>query len=278
VGELVERGVSERMACRVVGLSRSSYRYRSQCDEQQQSPGLREELVALAQKHRRYGYRRITALLRREGKLVNHKRVFRLWQEQGLSLPRKRPRKRRTGEKAPLPLQARYRGQVWTYDFVFDRTENRAVLKMLVVLDEYTRECHCIRVGRRLGSEAVIGQLEQLFGQQGAPEHLRSDNGGEFIATKLRQWLESSGTQTVYIEPGHPWENGYAESFIGKLRDECLNEEVFWSEKHAQVVMEHWRREYNERRPHSALGYQTPAEMALESLPVGRDSSEAYRL
>jgi putative transposase len=258
------------MACRAVGMGRSSFRYRSQRDEQQQGAGLREELVALAQEHRRYGYRRIAALLRREGKRVNHKRVFRLWQEEGLSLPRKRPRRRRAGEKAQLPLQATYRGQVWTYDFVFDRTENKAVLKILVVLDECTRECHCIRVGRRLDSQAVIEQLEQLFREQGAPEHLRSDNGGEFIATKLKQWLERSGTQTAYIEPGHPWENGYAESFIGKLRDECLNEEVFWSEKHAQVVVENWRREYNERRPHSALGYQTPAEMALVSLPQGQ--------
>ena len=265
----MKRGVSERVACRAVGLGRSSYRYQLRRDGQQQDCELREQVVALAQEHRRYGYRRITALLRREGKLVNHKRVFRLWQEQGLSLPRKRPRKRRVGEKVPLPQQATRRGQVWTYDFVFERTEHNRVLKMLVVLDEHTRECHRVKVGRRLDSEAVIAQLEQLFREQGAPEHLRSDNGGEFIATKLKQWLERRGTQTLYIERGHLWKNGYAESFIGKLRDECLNEEVFWSEKHAQVVVESWRREYNERRPHSALRYQTPAEVALGIASLG---------
>ena len=275
--ELIERGVSQRMACQVVGLSRSSYRYRPQASEEQQRARLCEEIVSLAQEHRRYGYRRITALLRRQGERVNHKRVFRIWQEQGLSLPRKRPRKRRTEEKLRLPTQAIHRGQVWTYDFVFDRTEHNAVLKILVVLDEYTRECHCIRVGRRLNSEAVIGQLEQLFTEYGAPEHLRSDNGGEFIAAELKEWVERRGTQTVYIEPGHPWENGYAESFIGKLRDECLNEEVFWSERQAQVIVEQWRREYNERRPHSALGYQTPGEMALVSLLRGNETSEATR-
>ncbi len=160
-------------------------------------------------------------------------------------------------------MQATHRGQVWTYDFAFDRTERREVLKMLVVLDEYTRECHAIRVGRGLGSEEVITTLDNLFRQHGAPEYLRSDNGGEFMAARLREWLASRGTQTVYIAPGHPWQNGYAEGFIGKFRDECLNEEVFWGEKHAQVVAERWRQQYNEQRPHSALGYQTPADVAL---------------
>ena len=152
---------------------------------------------------------------------------------------------------------------MWTYDFVFDRTQRREVLKMLVVLDEYTRECHAIKVGRRLGSEAVIVTLDGLFGRYGAPAYLCSDNGGEFIAARLKGWLARRGKRTVYVEPGHPWENGYAESFIGKFKDECLNEEVFWGERCAQVVVERWRRQYNEQRLHSALGYQTPSEVAL---------------
>ncbi len=156
-------------------------------------------------------------------------------------------------------------GQVWTYDFVFDRTQRREVLKMLVVLDEYTRECHAIKVGRRLGSEAVMRTLADLFGRHGAPEYLPSDNGGEFTAARLKEWLARRGTHTAYAEPGCPWRNGYAESLIGKLRENCLNEEVFWGEKHAQVVVERRRRQYNEQRPHSALCYRTPAEMALVS-------------
>lgn len=174
-----------------------------------------------------------------------------------------------------MPTKAIYRGHVWTYDFVFDRTERNQKLKMLVVLDEYTRECHRIRVDRYLNSEAVIETLGELFRVYGAPKYLRSDNGGEFIAGKLKVWLEQRGTETMYIEPGHPWENGYAESFNGKLRDECLNQEVFWNARHAQVVVELWRQHYNEKRPHSSLGYRTPAEMARHSQPirelVGRD-------
>jgi putative transposase len=281
VDEMVERGVSQRMACRAVGLSRSSQRYQPRCHDEEERARIRDEVVALAHKHRRYGYRRITALLRRQGERVNHKRIWRLWRQEGLSLPRKRPRKRRVGDKMALPTQATHRGHVWTYDFVFDRTERRELLKMLVVLDEYTRECHAIKVGRRLGSEAVIVTLEGLCGRYGAPEYLRSDNGGEFIAARLKAWLARRGTQTVYIDPGHPWENGYAESFIGKFRDECLNEEVFWGEKHAQVVVERWRTQYNKERPHSSLGYQTPAEMALGAwlmsqavaIPDGREGA-----
>jgi transposase InsO family protein len=161
-----------------------------------------------------------------------------------------------------LPTKAEYRGHVWTYDFVFDRSERGELLKMLTVLDEHTRECHRIRVGLQLDSEAVIETLSELFESHGAPAYLRSDNGGEFIAHKLAQWLAEHGTETIHIEPGHPWENGYAESFIGKFRDECLNEETFWNERHAQVVVERWRTHYNEERPHSSLGYRTPSEVA----------------
>jgi putative transposase len=260
VTEMTTRGVSERTACRAVGLHRSSYRYRAGDDTERRR--LAGEVMALAQQHRRYGYRRITALLRRRGERVNHKRVWAIWRAERLSLPRRRPRKRRERTTAVHPTTALHRNHVWTYDFLFDRTERGQTLKILTVLDEYTRECHAIRVGLRLGSSAVMDTLDTLFRWHGAPAYVRSDNGGEFIAARLQTWLTRQSTATIHIAPGHPWENGYAESFNGKLRDECLNEEVFWHQAHAQVIVERWRRQYNEERPHSALGYRTPAEVA----------------
>ncbi len=268
--ELVGGGVSERTACEVVGLHRSTYRYRGQGGEQ---PGeLRQRILSLAREHKRYGYRRVTALLRRDGEHVNHKRVWRVWKQEELSLPRRRPKKRRIGQKQGLPTRAEHRGHVWTYDLAYDRTERGKVLKLLVVLDEYTRECHRIGVGYSLDSEAVIETLSELFELEGTPEHLRSDNGGEFVAERVKGWLAMNRTQTVYIEPGHPWENGYCESFIGKLRDECLNEEVFYNHRYAQVVIENWRRQYNQERPHSSLDYRTPAEVARDSVVVAGTS------
>ena len=274
--ELVARGASERTACRAVGISRSTYRYRRRGEGR--SGELKPRIIELASEHKRYGYRRITAMLRRNGERVNHKRVWRVWKAEGLSLPRRRPRKRHTGQKRQLPTVAGDRGHVWTYDFVSDRTETNRMLKMLVVLDEYTRECHRIRVGYGLDSEAVIETLEGLFELHGAPRYLRSDNGGEFIADKVKQWLAMSGTQTVYIEPGHPWKNGYCESFNGKLRDECLNEEVFYNARYAQVVVEKWRQQYNTQRPHSSLGYRTPAEVARDIVVAGASSREGAGL
>ena len=263
---MTARGVSERAACRAVGVSRASQRY--QPPHQGARRGLVAKVVALAQQHRRYGYRRITALLRRRGERVNHKRVWAIWREERLSLPRRRPRKRQRQTAVERPTLATHRNHVWTYDFLFDRTERGQTLKLLTVLDEYTRECHAIRVGRRLDSAAVLDTLADLFGRHGAPAYLRSDNGGEFIAARLEAWLARQGTATAHIAPGHPWENGYAESFNGKFRDECLNEEVFWHERQAQVVVERWRQHYNEERPHSALGFRTPAEVAATA-PAG---------
>lgn len=264
VEQLKEQGLSERAACRAMELARCSCRYRESRSAQRKQRGqfIRAEVLRLAKQHRRYGYRRITALLRRQGESVNPKRIRRICREEGLSLPRRRPRRRRGTNPGNVPNQATHRGHVWTYDFVFDRTQDSRVLKMLAILDEWTRECHRIHVGRRLDSQAVVQVLLELFGRHGAPEYLRSDNGPEFIAAQVRQWLGAQGTGTIYIEPGHPWENGYAESFNGKFRDECLNEEIFASEREAQVIVELWRRQYNESRPHSALGYRTPAEMA----------------
>ena len=263
VADLIQQGVSERAACRAVGLGRASYRYRARpTDEAEQRR--RETAVALARQHPRYGYRRVAALLRRQGEPVSRNWVWRVWREEGLAVPRRRSRKRRTGAPAVWPVRATRRGEVWTYDFLFDATERGQALKLLVVLDEHTRECHRIRVGRGLDSDAVIDTLAALFEELGPPAYLRSDNGGEFIAAQVQAWLGACGTATAYIAPGHPWENGFAESFNGKFRDECLNGEAFWGAEHAQVVVERWRRQYNEERPHSALGYRTPAEVARD--------------
>ena len=258
---LVARGVSERLACRTGGLDRASFRYQARATDEDERQ-LRALVVALAHRHRRYGHRRVAALLRRQGHAVNHKWVWRVWCEEGLAVPRHRTRKRRAGAGVALPTRATHRGHVWTDDFLSDATERGQALKLLVVLDEYTRECRRIRVGRGLASAAVIDTLAALFAEHGPPEQLRSDNGGAFIAATLQAWLGASGARTMYIAPGHPWEHGYAESFNGKLRDECLNEEVFWGVEHAQVIVERWRRQDNEERPHSALGYRTPAEVA----------------
>ncbi len=276
VSELVARGCSERTACKAVGMSRSTYRYKG--SGQEHSDELEHRIVEMSRKHKRYGYRRITAMLRRSGERVNHKRVWRVWKARGLSLPRRRLKKRQNGQKQQLPRSAEYRGHVWTYDFVYDRTQTDRVLKMLVVLDEFTRECHRIRVEYSLDSQAVVETLEELFEKHGEPKHLRSDNGGEFIAEKVKQWLRANGIQTVYIEPGHPWENPYCESFNGKLRDECLNEEVFYNARYAQVVVEQWRRQYNEERPHSSLGYRTPAEVAQDGVVVRASREQAVGL
>jgi putative transposase len=265
VHEITARGVSERAACRALDLSRSTQRYQPQAQDERRR--LAATIVDLAQQHRRYGYRRITALLQRRGEQVNHKRVWAIWKGERLSLPRRRPRKRR-GVPTAHPTRATHRNHVWTYDFLFDRTERGQTLKILTVLDEYTRECHAIRVEHQLDSMAVIDTVEMLIQRQGAPAHLRSDNGGEFIAVRLVAWLARQGTATVHSAPGHPWENGSVESFNGKRRDECLNGEVFWHVRHAQMLVERWRRQYNEERPHSALGYRTPAEVAATA-PAG---------
>ena len=252
-------GVSERRACRVLRQYRSTQRHRTLTP--QDEPRLVTRTLQLAGEYGRYGYRRITALLRREGWRVNHKRVERIWRQEGLKVPKKQPRKGRLwlNDGSCLRLRPCWRDYVWAYDFVADRTQDGRPLKMLTVVDEYTRECLAIDVERRMGSRQVIQTLSEVMLWRGIPEHIRLDNGPEFIAQQLRQWLGNLGTGTLYIEPGSPWENGYCESFNGKLRDECLNGEIFYSLKEAQVVVEQWREEYNTRRPHSALDYRPPA-------------------
>jgi len=251
---------SERQACVVVGLSRSLVRYiaRQRRDEAE----LIKKIHKLAIRHSRYGYRRITVLLRREGCKINRKRVHRIWKAEGLSLPLRRPRRRRVGPAGEIVNKAEYPNHVWSYDFVEDRTERGGKLRILAIIDEYTRECLAIRVAASIPALAVVGVLEWLFLTRGVPKYLRSDNGPEFVARAVCQWLGSSGCQTLFINPGSPWENGYIESFFDKLRDECLNREVFRNGREAQAIVKNWRQEYNNYRPHSSLDYLTPAEFA----------------
>ena len=222
---------------------------------------LTRAIVALATQYGRYGYRRITALLRSAGWEVGKDRVQRIWRREGLKVPQKqRPRGRLwLNDGSCVRLRPERPNHVWSYDFVSARTHDGRTLRLLTLIDESTRECLAIRVERRMGSQEVIETLSDVMLWKGIPEHLRSDNGPEFIAQQLRQWLAKLGTATLYIEPGSPWENGYCESFNGKLRDECLNGEIFYSLKEAQVVIEQWRVQYNTVRPHSALGYRPPA-------------------
>lgn len=257
--ELIGRGVSERLACRSVGIQRSSFRYEAKkADEEKELLG--KEVLALAQKHRRYGYRRVTALLRRGGEKVNPKRVYRLWKRHGLTLPRKRPRRRPKSLWLGRPVGALDVNQVWCYDFLFDRTVTGEPIRILAILDEYTRECPALRVLPRVSSDQVKQVLEEVIRRRGKPEFIRSDNGPEFIGEQLKRWLLDQGILPMHTEPGHPWENGFVESFNGKVRDECLNMELFFSCDEAAVVLEWWRKQYNESRPHSALSYKTPEE------------------
>jgi putative transposase len=254
--------ISERRACKILGQYRSVQRRKSNKPQTEQI--LREDIVRLAGKYGRYGYRRITALLRTEGWIVNHKRVERIWREEGLKVPKKQPKKGRLylNDGSCIRLRPLYKNHVWSYDFIHDRLHSGKKIRMLTVKDEYTRKCLAIRVGFSLKSEDVLDVLSTLFLTEGIPEYIRSDNGSEFTANTTREWIESVGVKTAYIEPGSPWENGYNESFNGKLRDELLNTEIFYTLKEAQVLIEQWRRHYNEVRPHSSLGYRPPAPVA----------------
>jgi putative transposase len=271
VGFLHERGLSVYRACQLVGLHRSTYQYQARPS---QNADLSCRIQELAQQHPRYGYRRICALLRRE-QLVNKKRVQRLWQRAQLQV-RKHRRKRRRAGGGQVPLQATYPGHVWTYDFIYDACRNGAQLKILTVMDEFTREGLAIEVATSLPSKRVIAVLARLFAAHGPPAYLRSDNGPEFIAQNLRTWLAQHQTSTWYIDPGCPWQNGFGESFNGSLRDECLQMQLFQVVAEARVELETYRHHYNEERPHSSLGYQTPAEFKrawLERQASDQDSN-----
>lgn len=207
------------------------------------------------------------AILRTQGWRVNRKRIYRLWRKEGLKVPQKVHKKRRLGsrENKSVRRQAQRPNDVWAWDFVHDRTEDGRPLKWFSIVDEYTRECLALEVNRRMASREVVDLLVEIFAIRGVPSYLRSDNGPEFIAGPLRNWLSRASVTTLYIEPGSPWENGYAELFNARLRDELLNTELFDTVKAAKVLATDWRLEYNHRRPHGALGYQTPAAFAAEA-------------
>ena len=254
-----ELGVSERRACRVVGQHRSTQRRVStpRADE----AVLTKAIIHLAERFGRYGYRRVTALLNDGGFKVSAGRVYRIWRREGLKVPQKQPKRGRLwlADGSCIRLRPTHKGHVWSYDFVQDRTHDGVVFRMLCIIDEFTRECLAIRVERKLNSRDVLDELGELFVRHGPPEHIRSDNGPEFIANALRAWLGRIGVKTLYIEPGSPWENGYCESFNGKLRDELLAREIFYDLIEAKVLIEGWRQHYNTCRPHSSLGYKPPA-------------------
>jgi len=255
--------VSERRACAAVGQVRSTqWRRPARSDEEK---ALTEAIIALATEYGRYGYRRITALLRAQGWRVNHKRVARIWRREGLKVPAKQPKRGRLwlNDGSCIRLRPRYRHHVWAYDFVQDKTRDGRKLRMLTVIDEHSRECLAIETQRRLRSQDVLETMADLFLTHGMPAHIRSDNGPEFIAKALRDWLKRVGVKTLFIEPGSPWENGYNESFNGKLRDECLNGEMFYSLREAHIIIERWRQHYNRVRPHNSLGYRPPAPQAI---------------
>ena len=247
----------------MLGQSRTTQRY--QADTAPDEEPLTAAIVRLASVYGRYGYRRITALLRSEGWHVNHKRVERIWRREGLKVPAKQPKRGRLwlNDGSCIRLRPCWRNHVWAYDFVQARTHDGRTFRMLTVIDEFTRECLAIEVARRLRSDDVLHVLAKLFVQHDPPDHIRSDNGPEFTAKVVRHWLERIKVKTLYIEPGSPWENGYNESFNGKLRDELLDGEIFYTLKEAKVLIELWRRHYNTVRPHSALGYRPPAPEAI---------------
>jgi putative transposase len=222
---------------------------------------LTQRIVGLAHRYGRYGYRRVTALLRREGWRVNHKRVERIWRREVLKVPKKQPKRGRLwlNDGSTFRLRPERKDHVWSYDFIHDRTRDGRPLKILSIIDEYSRECLALQVARSLKANDVIDALNDLFIRRGVPEHIRSDNGPEFTAEAVRSWLKTLEIEPLFIEPGSPWENGYVESFHGKFRDELLNQELFDTLLEAQTLIDGWRREYNTIRPHSALGYRPPA-------------------
>lgn len=232
--------------------------------QRQDEDRLTQAIIALACQYGRYGYRRITALLKLAGWFVGKDRVQRIWRREGLKVPAKqKPRGRLwLNDGSCIRLRPERQNHVWSYDFVEARTHDGRSLRLLTMIDEFTRKCLAIRVARRLNSAHVIEVLGECMLEHGVPENVRSDNGAEMTARRVRSWLATVGTQPLFIEPGSPWENGYCESFNGKLRDECLNGEIFYSLKEAQVIIESWRNHYNTVRPHSALGYRPPAPLS----------------
>lgn len=265
--QVVQEGLcSQRAACRILKLARSTYGYRGRAPTPKEEQW-RQRLLALSVEHPRYGYRRIAALLRREGWRVGQRQIQRLRRAEGLRVPPSKRRIARRGVSTGWPTTATHRNHVWTWDFIADATVRGGALRMLTILDEHTRECHVLWVERALKSGDVLRWLQKAVEEQGAPEYLRSDNGSEFIAKIVQQWLQAKAIKTIYIEPGRPWQNGFVESFHGRLRDECLNREQLWTLTEARVVVGDFRQKYNQVRPHSRLGYESPAMFAARSGP-----------
>ncbi len=254
--------VSERRACEVVEQPRSSQRYEPRVRDDEAK--LVSRMLELVRRYPRYGYRRITAKLRQEGWSVNAKRIYRLWRREGLKVPKKKRKKRRLGssKNGCSRRKAETMNDVWCWDFVFDHTTSGTQLKWLSIVDEYTRECLTLKVDRSITSEDVLDTLAELFAMRGVPKHIRSDNGPEFVAHAIGRWLDRLDVEAMYIEPGSPWENGYAESFHSRLRDEFLALEEFENLLSARRLTSAWQTEYNDCRPHSALGYQPPSAFA----------------
>lgn len=236
---------------------------------------LTQAIIELASAYGRYGYRRITALLNEAGWKVGTDRVQRIWRREGLKVPRKHKPRRRLwlNDGSCIRLRPEHRNHVWSYDFVEAQTHDGRRVRLMTLIDEFTRECLAIRVARRINSLGVIETMADTMIVRGIPEHIRSDNGPEMTAKIVRKWLVNVGSKTLYIEPGSPWENGYCESFNGKLRDECLNQEIFYSLREAQIVIEKWREHYNTKRPHSALGYRPPAPQAIDPFATHLDQA-----
>jgi transposase InsO family protein len=272
-----ELPVSERRICRVLGQHRSTQRKvpRGADDEE----ALTADIIELARQYGRYGYRRVTALLRNAGWHVNRKRVERIWRREGLKVPQRQPKRGRLwlNDGSCIRLRPEYPGHVWAYDFVEGRTHDGRKFRILAIIDEASRECMALLVARRIRSADVLAILADLFVIHGPPAYIRSDNGPEFVATAVKGWLAQIGVQTLYITPGSPWENGYCESFNGSLRDELLNGEIFYSLAEAQILIEAWRRHYNTVRPHSSLGYRPPAPEAVP-WPVPPSGSASLHL
>lgn len=271
--------VSERRACQIVDQPRSSQRYIS--TKAGKDAALMHRTVALSRKNPRYGHRRVWALLRREGWEVNKKRIHRLWREAGLMVPASRERKRRrmgTSENGCTRRRAEYMGHVWSYDFAMDATEDGRRLKMMPIVEEYSRECLALEVERSITAGDVVKTLDRLFAERGVPSFIRSDNGPEFIAEAVKRWLEVCGVKTLYVEPGAPWENAHSETFISRMRDELLDREVFANLKEAKVLAEDYRDHYNHHRPHGALGYLTPAQFAAIEALAGQDFGPSEQL
>lgn len=287
VSAVLEAGLcSMRRACRYLGLGRSSYFYQG-VKRKDGERRLIDRIKKLSDEEPTYGYRFITELLRREGWRINRKKVQRIRRAEGLVAVQPRKKARRTGEStSPETLAAEKPNDVWSWDFIFDTTEDGKTIKILSIVDEHSRFCIDLNVNRKIGRRVVIDALDEACARYGAPRHIRSDNGPEFVAKEVRQWVEERKIGTIYIEPGSPWQNGYVESFHSRFRNDCLNREWFINELDAKVTISDWREKYNEKRPHSGLGYRSPAEIFLggsgdrqstDSSPVSKRAGSEHR-